>query len=133
MSTYQTEAEIENVVRAFEACETDKEAFKHRDHLTVAIWYVETVGREAALERMRSSLMRFLDHHGVDRKKYSEPVTVFWIDKLAEKLKELGPEVSLVEKCNRIVRSPEFQKDVVNLPAHTPASRVEVEESLARS
>ena len=127
MSTYQTEGEIENIVRAFEACETDKEAFKHRDHLTVAIWYLETVGREAALERMRSSLMRFLHHHGVDKKKYSEPVTVFWIDKLAEKLKELGPAVSLVEKCNGIVRSPEFQKDAVNLPAHTPASRAEVE------
>jgi len=133
MSTYQTDAEIENVVRSFEACETDKDAFKHRDHLIVAIWYVETVGREAALERMRSSLMRFLDHHGVDRKKYSEPVTVFWIDKVAEKLKELGPEVSLVEKCNTIVRSTEFQKDAVNLPARTPASRAEVEVSHVRS
>jgi len=129
MSTYQTDAEIENVVRSFEACETGKDAFKHRDHLTVAIWYVETLGREVALERMRSSLMRFLDHHGVDRKKYSEPVTVFWIDTVAEKLKELGPEVSLVEKCNRIVASQEFQKDAVNLPARTPASRVEAEVS----
>ena len=133
MSTYQTDAEIENVVRSFEACETDKDAFKHRDHLIVAIWYVETVGREAALERMRSSLMRFLDHHGVDRKKYSEPVTVFWIDKVAERLKELGPQVSLVEKCNTIVRSTEFQKDAVNLPARTPASRAEVEVSPGRS
>ena len=133
MSTYQTDAEIENVVRSFEACETGKDAFKHRDHLTVAIWYVETVGREAALERMRSSLMRFLDHHGVDRKKYSEPVTVFWIDKVAQKLKELGPAASLVEKCNTIVRSPEFQKDAVNLPTRTPASRVEAEVSPVRS
>jgi hypothetical protein len=133
MSDYQTDAEIENVVRAFEACETDKEAFKHRDHLIVAIWYVETVGREAALERMRSSLMRFLDHHGVDRKKYSEPVTVFWIDKVAEKLKELGPEVSLFEKCNRIVGLPGFQKNAVNLPTRTPASRAEAEVSPVRS
>jgi hypothetical protein len=133
MSTCQTEAEIENVVRSFEACETDKDAFKHRDHLIVAIWYLETLGREAALERMRSSLMRFLDHHGVDRKKYSEPVTIFWIDKLAHKLKELGLEVSLAEKCNKIVASPEFQKDAVNLPARTPAARVEAEVSPVRS
>jgi hypothetical protein len=133
MNTYQTNAEIENVVRSFEACETGKDAFKHRDHMTVAIWYVETMGREAALERMRSSLMRFLDHHGVDIKKYSEPVTVFWIDKVAEKLKELGPEVSLVEKCNTIVRSPEFQKDAINLPTRTPATRVEAEASPVRS
>jgi len=133
MSDYQTDAEIENVVRAFEACQTDKDAFKHRDHLIVAIWYVETMGSEAALERMRSSLMRFLDHHGVDRKKYSEPVTVFWIDKVVEKLKELGPEVSLFEKCNRIVRLPEFQKDAVNLPVRTPATQAEAEVSPVRS
>ncbi|HVI70479.1 MAG TPA: hypothetical protein VM656_03210, partial [Pyrinomonadaceae bacterium] len=131
--TYHTDAEIENIVRSFETCETDKDAFKHRDHLLVAIWYVETLGREAALERMRSSLMRFLDHHGVDIKKYSERVTVFWIDKVAEKLKELGPEVSLVEKCNTIVRSPEFQKDAINLPTRTPATRVEAEASPVRS
>ena len=29
MSYYQSEAEIENVVRGFEACETDKDEFKH--------------------------------------------------------------------------------------------------------
>ena len=133
MSTYQTDAEIENVVRSFETCETGKDGFKHRDHVIVAIWYVETLGREAALERMRSSLMRFLDHHGVDSKKYSEEVTVFWIDRLAQKLNELGREVSLVEKCNRIVQSTEFQKDAVNLPARTPAARVEAEASPVRS
>jgi len=133
MSTYQTDAEIENVVRSFETCETDKDGFKHRDHVIVAIWYVETLGREAALEHMRSSLMRFLDHHGVDRTKYSEEVTVFWIDRVAQTLKELGPEMSLVEKCNRIVQSTEFQKDAVNLPARTPAARVEAEASPVRS
>ena len=103
MSCYQSEAEIENVVRAFEACEIGRDDFKHRDHLVVATWYVQTLGSEAALTRMRSGLLRFLDHHRVDQKKYSETVTVFWIDKIAEKLDELGPDVSLVEKCNRIL------------------------------
>jgi len=109
--TYQSETEIENIVQAFEACETGKDAFRHRDHLIVAVWYVETLGREAALERMRSSLVRFLDHHGVDKAKYSETVTVFWIEMVAEKLSELGPQVSLVEKCNAIAESTDFQKN----------------------
>ncbi len=132
MNNYQSQAEIENVVRAFEACGTGKEAFKHRHHLIVAIWYVETVGREAALDRMRASLMRFLDHHGVDKGKYNETITVFWIGKVADKLNELGPDVSLVEKCNWIVASPDFQ-NAVNLPTHTPASRAEVEELPVKS
>ena len=62
------------------------------DHLVVADLVRANIGREAALDRMRAALMRFLDHHGVDKKKYSETITVFWIEKVAEKLNELGPE-----------------------------------------
>jgi len=101
--SYQSDIEIQNVVRGFESCETDKNEFKHRHHLVVAVWYVETLGRQAALDRMRSGLRRFIDHHGVDKAKYSETVTVLWIDKIAQKLNELGPDVSLVEKCNTVL------------------------------
>ena len=103
MSPYQSDTEIEQVVRAFETCETGKDDFKHREHLVVAVWYVETLGREAALERMRAGLLRFLDHHEVDIKIYSEEITVFYIDKIAEKLDELRSNVSLVEKCNAVL------------------------------
>ena len=101
--SYQSDIEIENVVRGFESCETDKDQFKHRHHLVVAVWYVEKFGKEAALDRMRSSLMRFLSHHRVDQGKYSETITVFWIDRIAGKLNELGPDVSLVDKCNTVL------------------------------
>ena len=112
MSPYQSDTEIEKVVRAFETCETGKDDFKHREHLVVAVWYVETLGREAALERMRSGLLRFLDHHEVDRKIYSEEITIFWIDRVVQRLNELGPEISLVEKCNTIVESPDFIREI---------------------
>lgn len=105
MGCYQSENEIEQVVRGFETCTTDKTAFKHRDHLTVAVWYVEKFGRDGALERMRAGLLRFIEHHGVDPKKYSEPVTVYWIDRVAREVDELGPEVTLVEKCNRVIEA----------------------------
>lgn len=109
MSCYQSENEIENVVRGFETCTTDKEEFKHREHLTVAVWYVQTLGREAALERMRAGLLRFLGHHQVDPKKYNEPITVYWIDRVAQRLSELGRDVSLVEKCNRIIEAADMR------------------------
>ena len=108
METYQSEAEIEEVVRGFETCETGGDDFKHRDHLVVAIWYLQTMDRQAALDRMRSGLLRFLNHHGGDTSKYSEAITSFWIERVAEKLSELGAEISLVEKCNRIVSSEKF-------------------------
>ena len=121
MSSYQSDREIENVVRAFETCETGKDDFKHRDHLVVAVWYVHTLGREAALDRMRSALLRFLDHHEVDRKIYSEAITVFWIERVAQRLSELGSEVSLVEKCNRVVEAAEFDRSVAQ-PANSQTS-----------
>ena len=103
MNRFQSKDEIENVVRGFETCQTQADNFRHPEHLTVAVWYVHTMDRDSALDRMRSSLLRFLEHHGVDKGKYSETVTVFWIDKITEKLTELGPDVSLVDKCNAVL------------------------------
>jgi hypothetical protein len=87
---------------------------------------LQTLDTTAAVERMRTCLLRFVDHHGVPREKYSESVTVFWIELIAKRLAELGPGLSLLEQCNRVVE--EF-----NPPTHKPASRAEDEESLATS
>lgn len=97
-----SEREIENVVRGFETCETSAGDFKHKDHLVVAVWYVHNLGREAALERMREGLIRFITFHEVDPKKYSDAITQFWIERIANQLDEAG-NISLVEKCNRIL------------------------------
>ena len=103
MNRYQSEAEIQNVVRGFEACETGADDFNHQEHLVVAVSYLHTMDREAALDRMRAGLLRFLEHHVGDTEKYSEEITVYWIDKIDKKLNELGSDVSLVEKCNAIL------------------------------
>ena len=103
MNRYESEDQIESVVRGFEACETGADDFKHAEHLVVAVWYLHTMDRDAALDRMRSGLLRFLDHYEGNTSKYSEPITVFWIDKIAGKMDELGPEVSIVEKCNAVL------------------------------
>lgn len=99
-----SEHEIESVVRGFETCETRANDFKHKDHLVVAVWYVHSLGKEAALERMREGLLRFIAYHEIDPKKYSEETTRFWIERVAEQLGELG-NVSVVEKCNRVLEA----------------------------
>jgi hypothetical protein len=114
---YETEQEIEEVVRGFETCATAAADFHHREHLTVAVWYLQTLSRDEAVARMRAALFRFLDHHGVDPKKYSEEVTVFWVDAVASTLEGINAETSLVEKCNEVIRT-------FNQPARTPAAPV---------
>lgn len=97
-----SEQEIEKVVRGFETCQTSADEFKHKDHLVVAVWYVHNFGREAAFERMRDGLLRFLAHHKVDPKKYSEEITKYWVQRIAQRLDDEG-NVSIVEKCNAVL------------------------------
>ena len=100
---YESEQEIEQVVRGFETCETAAADFHHREHLTVAVWYLQTLSRRETVDTMRSGLLRFLDRHGVDAKKYSEEVTVFWVDAVATTLKGIGAQASVLEKCNQVI------------------------------
>ena len=123
---YESEAEIEEVVRGFETCATGKTDFHHREHLTVTVWYLQTLSRAEVVERMRVGLLRFLEHHGVDVGKYSKEVTVFWVDAVASRLEELGLATPLVEQVNQVVLS-------FNSTTRKPASRVEAEESPAKS
>ena len=109
MERYQSEHEIESLVRAFETCEIGKDDFNHRDHLVVAIWYLHTMDQPAALDRMRTGLLRFLEFHEIGTGPYSESITVYWIERIARRLGELGPEVSLVEKCNEIIEAADFR------------------------
>jgi len=104
-SPYNTAAQIEAVVLAFESCRTDKTAFNHREHLTVAMWYLSAADLAQATDKMRTGLLRFLDRHGVDRKKYNETITVFWIEMVALTLRNSDPELSLVDKCNQMIES----------------------------
>ena len=120
---YETEQEIEEVVRGFETCTTPGDDFHHREHLVVAIYYLQTLSPSDAVARMRAALLRFLEHHGEDVKKYSEEVTVFWIDAVAAKLGEINSQTSVVTKCNPVIGALVG----VSSPARTPASRVEGE------
>jgi hypothetical protein len=132
---YESEPQIEEIVRGFETCGTAKTDFHHREHLTVAVWYLQTLSKEETVSRMRAGLLRFLDHHGVDRKKYSEEVTVFWVDAIASHLEAIGAQASLLEKCNQVIdalASGQLTQDVSST-ARTPAARVEAEASLAKS
>ena len=94
---YQTEKEIEAVVQGFESCTTARDDFRHREHLTVAVWYLRNSTPEQAFEKMRSGLFRFLDHHGVGRAKYKEALTLSWLKLIQSVIEQMdsGPVMKL--------------------------------------
>ena len=103
MQHYSTEKQIEDVVRGFEICATAKDQFTHREHLTVATWYVCHSDREDALNRMRAGLLRFLDHHGVGRTKYKEQLTVSWMTLVQNAIQQMDATLSIVDRTNKIL------------------------------
>ena len=100
---YQHEGEIEAVVEGFELCTTAKEDFNHRNHLTVAVWYLRNSSLPDALVKMRDGLFRFLDHHGVGREKYHETLTLFWLQLVRDVISQLPPESSTVDSANAVL------------------------------
>lgn len=72
-----TDCEILTLVERFEHCTLAPTDFHHRDHLTVAVTYLYSAELDRALDRMRSSLLRFVAHHGGNR--YHETATRFWM------------------------------------------------------
>ena len=101
--SYTTDAEIHQVVHDFETCQTGKDDFHHEQHLVVAAFYLQSLTVEVATEKMRDALFRFLDHHQVDKQKYNETLTVFWLEMVALELKKVPVSTSLVEKCESVI------------------------------
>ena len=100
---FQSEGEIENLVREFESCSLPPEKFNHREHLAVVALYLKGMTEEEATNRMRAGLHNYLDAHVGDRQKYHEAVTVFWVKLVRERLEAAGRHRPFAEAVNEVV------------------------------
>ncbi|HEY6273101.1 MAG TPA: hypothetical protein VIX19_14060 [Terriglobales bacterium] len=79
-----TDVEILALVSKLEHCEIAPHEFHHCDHLAVSVAYLYALDFPAALEKMRTTLQRFIRHHGL--KGYHETITRFWMVQVAKRL-----------------------------------------------
>ena len=100
---YASEQEIDAVVAGFENCTTSKDEFTHLSHLTVAAYYLCNSTPDETFEKMRFGLLRFLEHHGVDRAKYNDRVTWAWIKQIQSVIEQMDAESSLVAITNAVL------------------------------
>ncbi len=100
---FRSEQEIEAVVSGFESCTSSKEEFTHLSHLTVATYYLCNSTPEESFAKMRTGLLRFLNHHGVNPAKYSDRVTRAWIEQIGQVCEMTNQESSLVEMVNKVI------------------------------
>lgn len=126
---YKDENEIAEFVGRFERGEIADADWRHRDHLTVALYYVKQLGVEAAIGRTRDGIFNLLRSFGIDPRgtasPYHETLTVFWVRELASFLDE-NADVPLAEIEEHA--SVKFDKDY----PHRFYSRERLNGSLAR-
>ena len=60
----RTAAELDELVRRFDACSLPKDECTHAAHLAVGLWHVERYGEEEALPRLRRGIRHLNESHG---------------------------------------------------------------------
>ena len=106
---YNDIGEIVALVRAFETGTLTRAEWRHREHLTVALWYLLHHDFDSAVALMRANILRFLTAVGVDLTRempYHETLTMFWMRRLAtECCAAHANELTLVALFNRVVET----------------------------
>ena len=104
---YSRTDEIEAIVSGFESCTTPPSEFSHSAHLTVAFSYLhfDKLTVEEATGRMRAGLYRYLDHNGVNRRKYNETMTIFWIKLVRSFLERADRGGPVADMANEMIEA----------------------------
>jgi hypothetical protein len=108
---YKTETEITNIIEAFENCTISRDAWKHAEHLTVAMHYALNHDYTKAYDKMKSGIFKLLNAFGVDLKvemPYHETLTIFWLRTVFEFVEANRGKAS-VDMANEIIET--FDKD----------------------
>ena len=98
---FVNEEEVRNLVRAFEEGTILPSQFHHCAHIAVALTYLSETPLDDATVRMRKTLQRFTQHHGVNV--YHETVTRFWMKLLDHLATTHYRDIPLWRRINLIV------------------------------
>ena len=102
---YENENEIKAIVESFERATISRAAWRHAEHLTVALFYVIRHDYETALTKMRSGIFNLLRAFEVDltvEMPYHETLTVFWLRTVFD-FAESKSDRSTLEICNELI------------------------------
>ncbi|WP_216907051.1 hypothetical protein [Synechococcus sp. CCY 0621] len=94
-------AEIERLVRDFEALSLPRANWTHRAHLAVGVHYVRHWGLDGALQRMRERLQAYNLACG-DPVGYSETITAAYLASIAAEISSDGRAVSMADQVARL-------------------------------
>lgn len=109
---FKLESEITEVVLAFEDATIARDVWTHREHLAVALYYINRHDFDAAYKKMKAGLVNLLTKgFGIDLEKempYHETMTMFWMRTVADFDASKNGD-SLLANTNEIVET--FDKE----------------------
>ena len=108
---FENEKEIGSLVRSFESATITRDAWKHAEHLTMALYYLTRHDIETGTAKMREGIFKLLGTFGVDLTKempYHETLTVFWMLTVAD-FNASKNGAPLLDKTNELVAT--YDKD----------------------
>lgn len=106
--TYQTIAEIKNLVLAFEDCTLPRSHWTHQAHLTVALWYLTHFSEEEAIKCIRDRIRNYNIAIGIENTKdsgYHETITLFWMRIILTYLISKGKDCMFIDIANNLINT----------------------------
>jgi hypothetical protein len=97
---------VRALVAKIEAGTLPQAEWTHEAHVTFATWAVLAFGRDAALGRIRSAILRLNAAHGVANTPsagYHESITRFYVARVGTLLEESGAEAALSSAISECV------------------------------
>ena len=95
------DAEIEQLVGAFESLSLPRANWTHRAHLAVGVYYLRHRGLEGALQQMRERIKAYNLACG-DPDGYSETITTTYLQKIAADFSSDARALTMAEQVARL-------------------------------
>ena len=102
-----TDSEILTLVEKLERCLFSPSEFHHQDHLAVAVTYLYASDFEVAMEKLRTTLARFIAHHGASG--YNETLTRFWLIQIEKRI----DRTACLQESVRRVKAELGRKEII--------------------
>ena len=100
-----TAAELDELVRRFEACNVPRSEWTHAAHLAVGLWHVCRYGPEAALAELRRAIRRLNESNGVVNSAtsgYHETITSAYVQLLTA-FADRHADASIADRVARLL------------------------------
>jgi hypothetical protein len=103
---YADDAQVRQVLEAFQHATLPRSAWNHRAHLTVALSFARALSAADALNAMRHAIRRYNEAVGIEntpQSGYHETITVFFMQVLQLHVTRHPAQTSLADDANLLV------------------------------